>query len=187
MPSAQYPNRSYIRQDDKYYSEALDHLQAQINRIAQLTASSPVEPVGRPPAPSALSVTASTGIFDAQITDSNQISFGINYFLEWSLTPNFAQPHVIDLGASRNWRGALGGNNVNTYWRCYSQYWGSLQPSPITYFGTQINPTAVNSGASTALAFQPSTGSGTAKGDGSQGGSGLGRVISRSRGVALVE
>jgi hypothetical protein len=117
-------------------------------------------------------VTASQGIFDIRIFDGSSVSRGINYFVEYSVTPQFTEAIPIDLGTSRCHRCFLG--NLTLYWRGYSQYLGS-QPSDAVYFGSSTAPTAVVGGGSiTGPTPQPSTGSGTASTDGSQGGQGFG-------------
>jgi hypothetical protein len=172
-----YRNRNWLRQRDPRLTEALDDLTAVTTRLTKRTGTQLARIPSGPPAPSALTVTGQDGIFDAKISDSNAIKYGIGYFLEYSTTPNFTNPIPIDLGAARNWRGMLG--NLTLYWRCYSQYWGAETPSEITYFGTQKNPTAVVGGGVNGPTPQTSSGSGTAKGDGSQGGSGFGTVLDR--------
>jgi hypothetical protein len=124
---------------------------------------------------SSISVTAANGIFDVAITDNSSVVRGINYFVEADATAAFSRPHVYTLGPSRNARLALG--NLTLYWRGYSQYLGSQPSWPVT-FG---NPASAVSGGGTTAgpAPQPSMGSGTATGDGQQGGSGFGRELFR--------
>lgn len=177
MRQAIYRNAPYIRTDDNMYADALDDLQGQINSISQQTTASAEGSTPAPPQVSNVSVVASGGIYDATITDNNPVYRGVNYFLEYSLTPGFSQPHVIDLGASRTWRGFLG--NQNLYWRGYSAY-PTSPASPVTYFGTVANPTLVAGGGATAGPTpQPSTGSGTTPSNGRSGGQGFGNNPTR--------
>lgn len=194
MPGGSYRHAAYIRGKDARFADAMDDIQKQINQLAKQTTASAASPTGPPPTPSQLNITsnATSGIIDAQIKDSNEINFGINYFLEWSTTPGFQNPVVIDLGASRNWRGVLvagagGGGTQNLFFRAFSQYWGSVQASEKVYFGSQKTPTAVVMNSSLSPTLQSSTGSGTAKGDGSQGGTGLGPVIKRPSNPSHIE
>jgi len=172
-----YANQPYIQHLDPKLAQALDSIVNQLHIVAGQVVASPTGAVSPPPAVSALSVTASGGIFDIQIQDNSPVSRGINYFVEYSTTANFAQPHVVDLGASRTYRATWG--NQTLYFRAYSQY-PTSGPSATVYFGPSNAPTAVVGGGATAGPTpQNSTGSGTAPNTGQQGGAGFGYVPKR--------
>src|SRR5207253_3159090 len=116
------------------------------------------------------------------ISDNNAIQRGINYFIEHDTDPNFTNPQVEDLHASRQKTLSLpamddDGNPQPRYVRVYSQYKGSPPSAPI-YFGGNT-PTPVNPGGTAKLTLLRSTGSGTAQNSGEQGASGLGKVLFR--------
>lgn len=173
-----YQNKALIRMRDSTLADALDSIYAAAQNVATQTASSATGVVNPPPVIAAVSVVAADGVFDIQIQDNSPVIRGINYFVEYSTTPNFAQPHVVDLGASRTYRATWGSQTF--YFRAYSQYQTS-NPSPTVYFGTQAKPTpVVGGGTMPGPSPQPSTGSGTATGNGQQGGSGFGTTIARN-------
>lgn len=177
MITMAYTNRTYVHGKDPLLGRALDSIVEQIQNVATATASSTS---GFAPAPNpitSLSVTASGGIFDVQVNDNSPVNRGVNYFLEYSTTPGFQQPVVVDLGASRNYRATWG--NQTLYFRAFSQY-PTSPPSSFVYFGPANNPTAVVGGGSAAgPAIQPSTGSGTAPNTGTTGGAGFGYTGAR--------
>jgi hypothetical protein len=149
-----------------------------IERTAQNAAVSPTGTVAAPQAPSGLSVAAAGEIVHVSVTDNARINRGINYFTEISPNdPSFRQPIVYHHGTSRTPPPFSlptkdgSGNQISYYFRSYSQYAGS-KPSARTVFN---NGAAVTLAGSTELDLLPSTGSGTASGNGSQGGQGFGR------------
>ncbi len=164
-----------IRVTNHFIAEAFDSVKQAIDNISAKTqVDSAGNQLAAPPQIGGVSVTSATGIFDAVITDNGTVNKTINYFLEYSVNVNFVQPHVIDLGASRSWRGFLG--NQTLYFRAYSQYIGSPASTPVN-FGA---PTAgVGGGALAGPAIQASTGSGTAPSNGQGGGQGFGNVDTR--------
>lgn len=160
-------NLSEIRTRDPRLYEALSDIVDGIKNVAQQTNASPSQQTPAPLPVSSVMVTAANGIHDVAISDVAPVYRGINYFLEYSLAPTFAAPTVLDLGASRNWRGMLG--NQTLYWRAYSQYPTSPPSSPV-YHGTATQPVAVSGGGTLAGPLpNPSTGSGTSSGEGGQG------------------
>jgi hypothetical protein len=176
----QYRYRSHVQKIDPVLAQALDSIVEQIQSVATQTAATVN---GFTPAPhpiSQLSVLASAGVFDIQIQDNTPVQRGINYFVEFSTTPNFVQPHVVNLGASRTYRSYWG--NQTLYFRAYSQY-STSQPSQPVYFGSSSAPTAVVGGGSAGPTPQPSTGSGTAPNTGLQGGAGFGSDVIRAKGT----
>jgi hypothetical protein len=105
------------------------------------------------------------------ITDNGQIGRAVNYFVEYDVTPNFLNPWVEHLGASRNKMISL--PNGTYYMRAYSQYPAGGPPStPITA------PAPVVITNSPFPALLPSQASGTGK-PSTGGGHGAGKVISR--------
>lgn len=171
-----YTARNEIKDDST--RRALDDLASRIQLMGNQVNATPQGITPAPPSISALSVTAADGIFDVQIQDSNPVSRGIEYFLEYSTTASFAQPVVIHVGTTRNWRGMLGARTL--FFRAYSQY-PTSGPSPSVYFGSASNPTAVPGGGALAgPAPQASTGSGTASGNGLSGGQGYGTESKRN-------
>jgi hypothetical protein len=165
MPNLTIRNLEEIRKDNPKLAEALDDI---IKGVSDNT-----QPPTAPPQVSALQVTASGGIFDIAVTDNNPVYRGVNYFVEYSSQPSFAQPHVIDLGASRNYRATFG--NQTLYFRAYSQY-PSSPPSAPVYYGTATKPNAVlGGGATLGPSPLPSQGSGTAPTNGTDGGAGFGK------------
>lgn len=157
------PNLDYVRQKDPRLYEVVVALR---NAIPNLT-------IPAPPEVAALDVTAANGVFHAVITDLGHPQKGVGYFLEYDTVPGFPSPHVIDLGASRDWRGYLG--NLTLYWRAYSQYMPPLNspPSPTLMFGGS-GPIAVVGGGSSGPSLPDSTGSGTGSITGQNGGVGNG-------------
>lgn len=147
-----------------------------------------VDPEGKvqPPDPhQAVNVVAGTDHVHVTITDNSQVKKNVQHFIEWSVNdPSFQFPHVEHLGASRERVLALpakdgGGNVISYYFKTYGQYLGSDAQSRHTYFGSKLNPTAVNLTGASQLTLQSATGSGTGRPDGSQSGAGLGTVLQR--------
>lgn len=137
------------------------------NLASQVNGSGSGQP-NAPPSIGGLAVTGQNGHFNIAIHDQGPIYRGVNYFVEHADNPNFTNPHVIDLGASRNHNIYLG--NVTRYWRAYSSY-GTSAPGKPAYFGSQGIPAPVRGGGlAGGPAFTASKGSGTgAVGAGLQG------------------
>lgn len=172
MPDLTYRNRSFIKNSDPLVAEALDDILNLLQNTLDQANTAATGTITPPPSVSSIQITAAQGIFDAAIVDNiSGVVRGINYFLEYSTSPSFTAPVVIDLGASRNWRGFLG--NQVLYWRGYSSYPTSARSEP-AYYGTQSQPIAVaGGGTSTGPAPLPSNGSGTSSGaNGGDGGFG---------------
>ena len=172
-----YANESHVRALDPLLHKALESIVQQVQNVATQVAATPVGSTNAPPTISALTVVASGGTFDIQVQDNSPVQRGINYFVEYSTAPDFAQPHVVDLGAARTYRATWG--NQTLYFRAYSQY-PTSPPSATVYFGPANAPTAVaGGGASAGPTPQASTGSGTAPNNGQQGGAGFGYTPTR--------
>lgn len=102
-----------------------------------------------PPPPAAISVQASGGIFQVNITDQTP---GVNYVLEYSPTANFPpNPRQISLALGANqYRSMLG--NQTLFWRVRSGYPTAPHSAPLsppTYFGSPTAPTPVIGGGAT--------------------------------------
>jgi hypothetical protein len=155
-----------------------------VKGINQSGSSSGIDPSGVQPSPppiQALNVkTNGTGLVHVTITDHNQISKNLHYFVEYDTDPSFSNPQVKHLGVTRTMDPiALPGNDDNGnpqsfYFRAYSQYPGSHPGPPIKFGGTSA--TAVNPGGTQNLTLLQSTGSGTAQTSGQEGGSGFGKI-----------
>lgn len=169
-------NLDEIRAKDQKLFECLSDIISQhavTSQQGNFNATGHPEP---PPSIAGLRVTAANGHFSAAIDDPNPIYRGVQYFVEHSGSPNFTDPHVIHLGATRNHTVFLG--NVTRYWRAYSSYSSSAPGAP-AYHGGAGTPQAVTGGGSIGgPSFLASQGSGT--GTPGEGLSGAGRVPFRS-------
>lgn len=175
-----YKNRAFIAQRDPHLAEALDDIMNRLYTTAQQANANPAGPPPTPPKVGALTVTAAGGVVHAQITDGSPVQRGVVYHFEASTTPNFSQPHLLQTGPSRDYRGALGAQPL--YFRAFSQYPGGSPSEPV-YHGTKAAPTLVQPGGVAGPAYPPSKGSGTASTDGTQGGAGFGFVQQRTVGA----
>lgn len=150
--------------------EAFQDVIAGHNLVEQQTNSSAnAQRAAAPPAINAVNVVGQNGHFNIAITDNNQnIYSGVRYYVEHADNPSFTNPHIVDLGSSRNHSLFLG--NVTRYWRAYSAYPASPGGSPV-YHGGALQPAAVNGGGAIGGPFfQASQGSGTgAPGEGLSG------------------
>lgn len=149
-----------------------------ITRTAQNAGVSPTGSVAAPEPPAALSVATAGETVHISVTDNARLNRGINYFTEIGVNdPSFRQPIVKHHGTSRTPEPFTlptkdgSGNTISYYFRSYSQYPGS-PPSARTVFN---NGAAVTLGGTTELDLLPSAGSGTASGNGTQGGQGFGK------------
>jgi hypothetical protein len=168
----------------QWLQSALQRIEDAVNNLGKNTAAAPKGILPPPPVIQQLSVkTNGNGLVHAVINDTNPIQKGINYFVEYDTTPNFTQPHVVHMGASRSMNPVQlptlddDGNQQQFYFRAYSQYQGGKPSGPI-HFGGE-NPTPVVPGGTQQMTLIPSTGSGTAQATGQQGGSGFGKVLDR--------
>jgi len=153
-----------------------------VNTVAQNAGIAPLGESDPPPSIGGVTVKASGGLAHVTISDTNEITKPIEYFIEHDTDPNFTNPHVKHLVASR---GAFiplpaqddNGTAQNWYFRAYSQHPGSAPSKPV-YFGG-LSPSPVSVGGSTQMTPLQSTGSGTASNTGGQGGWGRGKVFTR--------
>lgn len=157
--------------------------QVAVNSVAQAAGVAAVGQVNAPNSPQAVNVAVAGEMMHVSITDNAPLQRGIHYFTEVANNPSFTRPIVIDHGASRTSHPFplptldSNGNAQSWYVRSYSQMPGSPPSAPVVFGGD--SPTAVKMAGSTQLTLLPSTGNGTASGNGQQGGSGLGRTLLR--------
>jgi hypothetical protein len=165
-------------------SNALQRIEDGVNNLGQQLAAEPVG-LASPPLPlEAVNVKTSGEQVHVTLTHNVPIAKNVHYFVEYTQNdPNFLAPHVEHLGTSRGRVLNLpsktdgGGATHNYYFRAYPQFPGSKPAAPVNYGG--ITPAAVTLSGTTALTLQPSTGSGTAAGNGQQGGWGFGKTNTR--------
>lgn len=159
-----YKNRSFILSKHPEIAEALDEIMRNFSQVMDHTNTTARGGAAPPPPVSAISVDAKEGIFDVSITDnSSSVSRGINYFLEYSTSPQFEAPTVVDLGASRNWRRMLG--NHTLYFRAYSAYPTSPRSDPLHFSRPVMGggkivgpPISISSGSGTSAGPSASDG-----------------------------
>jgi hypothetical protein len=165
-------------------SNALQRIEDAINNGFQQLAAEPVGLASPPPPLEGVNVKTSGELVHVTLTHNVPISKNIHYFVEYTQNdPNFLVPHVAHLGTSRGVVLNLptktdAGVAHNYYFQAYAQFPGSKPAKPVSFGG--LTPTAVTLSGTTQLTLQPSTGSGTALPDGSQGGSGFGKVNTRA-------
>lgn len=154
-----------------------------VNTLAENTASSAVGRLSPPPPVNAINVKVSGEYAHVTLAHSGDIQQGVHYFVEAANNANFIGARPIHFGTSRT-RDPIhlaanndAGNPQNWYLRAYAQYPGSDPSEPVAYGGTQ--PTAITTTGTTALTWNPSTGSGTASGNGQQAGWGFGKILRR--------
>lgn len=148
------------------------------NNIEQQNNSNATGEPQTPPAVNSLNVSAANGHFQIAINhEGAEFYRGVNYFVEHSATPNFTDPHIVDMGTSRNANLFLG--NTTRYFRAYAAYPGS-GPGPLVYHGGGAQPRPVSGGGTVPGApFTASQGSGT--GTAGQGHSGFGPIPYRTK------
>jgi hypothetical protein len=130
-------------------------------------------------------ITCPSEILHWTINHTQEIQKHVHYFSEIATEPNFLAPHVISHGASRT--GFLhlptflndGVTKQTFYLRSYVQYPGSGPNKPVVVGGL-AGATKIQMTGSSATTLLSSPGSGTASANGTQGGKGLGTVLTRS-------
>jgi hypothetical protein len=138
------------------------------DNAANLTGVSGIQ-TKAPPTVRSIAVQAANGVFDVVITDpvgQQGQSQGIAYFLDWDVSPSFANARTIHLGPSRSFYGFLG--NLTVYFRAYSQVLSSPRSAYIVYGGS--TPIGTVGGGSAGPAPAKTTGSGGKGGKGGFGG-----------------
>ncbi len=140
--------------------ELITSMATGVNNIEQQTNSNATGQPQPPPAVSALHVTAENGHFQIAINHEGAEFFrSPKYFVEHSETPDFKNPHIMDLGATRNITKFFG--NTTLYFRAYAAYSAS-HPGPTVYHGDAGQPRPVTGGGIIpGPQFSQSQGSGT--------------------------
>ena len=163
-----------------------------INDLAKNVGASAVGKVEAPPPINSIQVqgtqinnvmTVQSEILHLTLNHTQELNKGVQYIHEISTEPNFLAPHIIDAGSSRSLFAhlpALDNNGkIQTYYhRAYPQYHGS-DPQKPTVLGGLASPTQIQMTGTSKTTLLPSTGSGTASANGTQGGHGLGIVLTR--------
>jgi hypothetical protein len=159
-----------------YLARALDRMEKAVNALATHSASEAVGTLPPPPPLSSVNVAHDTNnLVHVTLTDNSPLNKNVGYFVEYAKEPGFLHPHVEDLRSSR---GRVLNLPQGTYYiRGYHQPVGGLPSKPVNYGGN--TPTAVTITGGSALSLLPSTGSGTGAPDGSTGGVGLGKTLTR--------
>lgn len=182
-----------IQQKDFNAGNLFAKIIAAVNTLATNVGATAVGKLEPPPPVQSVAVqgtqvgnvlTAPSEILHWTINHTQEIQKHVNYFTEIDTNPNFSQPHVIHHGASRS--GFLHlpaqdneGNPQTYYLRSYPQYSGS-DAQKHTTFGGAAGATKIVMTGTSKTTLLPSTGSGTASANGTQGGKGLGTDLVRS-------
>jgi len=183
LDTSQFLNE--IRNRDPHLGLLLQQLFDGVDGLSNQANINPTGKVAPPDPIAAINVAAGTDHLHVTLMDNSEVRKGTRYFVEWSVNdPYFLNPHVEDLGASREKVLALPakdgtGTQIQYFVKAYPQLPGSDPQPKHTFWGTRFAPTPVTLSGSSQLALLPSTGSGTGKPDGSQSGSGLGVVLQR--------
>ena len=155
-------NLQSIKSKNRELGEALEDIRNHLTNISQSVVVNPNGESAIPPPINSLNVTGQDGIYQASITDNNNLYRGINYFLEYSPKSDFSNSHVVSLGPSRNSRLNLG--NQLLHFRAYSQYNSGGPPSIPVIHGSPTPVTAAFSNANLSVSgpsIPISSGSGT--------------------------
>lgn len=149
-------------------AELIQSMGTGVNNLEQQTNGNTQGAPQPPGAINELTVNGANGHYAVAIKDENPIYRGISYFVEHDTDPNFSNPQIEEIGASRNKSLFLG--EGQRYFRAYSSYRNSA-PSPAVYHGSQATPLPVIGGGSVGPPpAATSQGSGTgAAGAGLQG------------------
>jgi len=152
-----------------------------VNGLARNVAASAVGRSSAPPPINGINVKTSGEYAHITIDHAGEIQQGCHYFVEVANNEGFANAHPIHFGTSRT-RDPIflpakddAGNPQKWYVRGYAQYPSSSPSAPVSYHS------AVTTSGTTQLSLLPSTGSGTAKANGSQPGWGFGKIQVRRK------
>lgn len=183
-----------IQQEDFNYGNLFQRIIDSVNSLAYnlgATASgksTPPTPIDAIQVQGTQTVANNTLIAPSEIlhwtlTHNQPVQKGVRYFSEIDTDPNFPQPHVHDHGTSRSGFLTLptldnNGNTQTYYLRSYPQHPGS-DPAQPKVFGGLAGATKIQMTGSSKTTLLSSTGSGTASSTGTQGGKGLGVLITR--------
>ena len=167
--------------------EAINSVAKNLGAVAvgKLDPPPPIQSISVQGVQSSNTITCPSEILHWTINHTQEIQKHVHYFSEISTEPNFLVPHVIDHGTSRT--GFLnlptflndGATKQTYYLRSYSQYPGSDPHKPVVLGGLS-GATKIQMTGTSATTLLSSTGSGTAAANGTQGGKGLGVVLTRS-------
>ena len=181
-----------LTQKDFDNGSLLKRIIAAVNSLAQNTGAAAVGKLSPPPPVNSIQVsgtqsgntiTVPSELLHLTLAHNGEVSKGVQYIHEIATEPNFLAPHIIDTGSSRSLfvhlpaKDSLGNPQVY-YHRAYPQYHGSDPQKPTVLGGLEAPTKIVMTGTSTT-SLLPSTGSGTASAQGTQGGHGLGVVLTR--------
>jgi hypothetical protein len=186
---------SYIARRDAYagnlFSRIIDALNQTANNaaVAAVGKAAPPHPIDTinvsGPTPSNGMVTISNSeVLHWTIQHNNTVNKGVHYFSEVDTNSSFTNPHVISHGTSRSGflslptKNAAGTATHTYYLRAYAQYPGS-DPCVPTVYGGLSGAIGIQMGGTSQTDILPSTGSGTAAANGSQGGKGFGVTLTR--------
>lgn len=134
---ANYVNRTHIQNRDRLTSLALDDIISKVQAVADQTNASVSGETPAPPAPTAVSVVNASGSAQLLITNPGAAK-NTAYIIEYSSTPNFLNPQIVDNGFSPTFERYLAGQTL--YFRVAATLYTSPQ-SGWTYFGPAANPT----------------------------------------------
>lgn len=185
---------SYVNIRDSYAGSLFGRIIDAVNALAKNAGVAAVGKVAPPPPVDNITVSGpapnngvisipNSEVLHWTIQHNQSVSKGIHYFSEIDTSPSFTNPHVIHHGTSRSGFLSLPTNNSSNvkqtyYLRSYAQYPGS-DPAPPTVLGGLGSAIGIQMGGTSQTSLLPSTGSGTAASDGSQGGHGFGVVLTR--------
>jgi hypothetical protein len=88
---ATYKNQSHLQKQDRLLGQGLDDLASQIQTIRTQGNFGQAGQISPPSSPSALQVTAASGLFTARVTH-NSAPAGTQYVLQYAASPNFQNP-----------------------------------------------------------------------------------------------
>ncbi len=185
---------NYIAQKDAYAGTLLSRIIQAVNTLAKNSGVAAVGKIPPPPPVDSINVSGPTPVnglvtipesevLHWTIQHNQEVHKGVHYFSEIDTNPAFTNPHIIHHGTSRTGFLSLPTNNASgtkqTYYlRSYAQYPGSDPVRP-TVLGGLDGAIGIQMGGASKTSLLPSTGSGTAAANGSQGGHGFGVVLTR--------
>ena len=140
---ATYKNQSELQRRDRILGEGLDDLASQIQAIRTQGNFGQNGAVNPPSTPTALQVTASSGLFKASIVHANAPP-GTQYVLQYSTTKNFQSP-ISELlthtpGIPTTWQKSLPGQQLS--FRIAAKFPGSSLGAWV-YAGSSVAPTLI--------------------------------------------
>jgi hypothetical protein len=170
---------------DVRHGMLLQNIIRAVNATAKASGVAPVGQASTPPPIDGHNIAVGGEMLHVNLVHNAPINRQINYFSEISTNPQFTNIVVShDHGASRtsapfNLPTKDGNANTQNYYlRSFTQYPGGKPSAPVVYGGAG-SPAAITMGGSTHLTLLPSTGSGTAPGNGQSAGQGFGKQFTR--------